>query len=376
MKLPRLLLCAALVTLAATPPASTTHRETPEVAPVAAQQRRYLGSFAYTIAPTAPAYGQMWTANDWIAKDPRSGKEYPWQSIILVTGNDTVFAALHAEVLRRTGVALPVLWYWGGWRTDVASSSPTSWDAFAARYVALRGTYPQLPPTPWGVYMGDEPDLARHPERQAMLRAGLDIVKTALPNATTYLNMLYASIGCPGDNPGGPFLCNSSTWKGNPDKLALALGKMKLDWLSTDEYYDVSIEHYQQVYQQRLYPHLRPEQRIILLPFAAYCEIGCTPNRTMAPKRADARCLGSAAAHLRWAESDPRVVGLFVYRLKNLWQHSSMAQLDACENPWQTGLGLVDRCGRDGSGGYATPTTLNFYQRNVSRALQNAVSTQ
>ena len=360
-----LLVLFAAVASATVSAAATRHGETPAAA---AQQRRYLGSFAYTVASNAPAYSQMWTADDWIAKDPISGDEYPWQSIIMVTGNDTAFAALHAEVLRRTGVALPVLWYWGGWRTD--TSNPTTWNAFAARYVALRDTYPQLPPTPWGVYMGDEPDLARHPERQAMLHAGLDTVKTALPNATTYLNMLYGSIGCPGDNPGGPFLCNSSTWKGDPKKLALALGKMQLDWLSTDEYYDVSIEHYQKVYQQRLYPYLRPEQRIVLLPFAAYCEIGCPPNRSIAPAPADARCLGSAAAHLRWAESDPRVVALFIYRLKNLWQHSSMSQLDACENPWQTGLGLVDRCGTGGRGGYATPDTLKFYQRNVSKALR------
>ena len=67
---------------------------------------------------------------------------------------------------------------------------PHSWDAFTARYTELRAQYPQLPPTPWGVYMGDEPDLARHPERQAMLHAGLEVVKTALPDATTYLNIL------------------------------------------------------------------------------------------------------------------------------------------------------------------------------------------
>ena len=125
---------------------------------------------------------------------------------------------------------------------------------------------------------------------------------------------------------------------------------MKLDWMSTDEYYDVSIAHYQEVYQQRLYPHLRPEQQIILLPFAAYCEIGCKPNVTIAPAPADARCLGSVKAHLEWAESDPRVVGLFVYRLKNLWQRTEMSDLDACENPWTTGkatsnLPLLVMCG-------------------------------
>ena len=60
----------------------------------------------------------------------------------------------------------------------------------------------------------------------------------------------------------------------------------------------------------------------------------------------------------------------FIYRLKNLWQRTDMSQLDACQNPWGTGLGLVDRCGVGGSGGYATPQTLQFYQHNASKTLQ------
>ena len=109
------------------------------------------------------------------------------------------------------------------------------------------------------------------------------------------------------------------------------------------------------------------------MPFAAYCEIGCTPNTTIAGpgSPADPRCLGSAAAHLEWAESDPRVVGLFIYRLKDLWGGPELdtALLDACQNPSGTGLGLVDRCGAGGSGPYATPDTLAFYRSNVSAAL-------
>ena len=67
--------------------------------------------------------------------------------------------------------------------------------------------------------------------------------------------------------------------------------------------------------------------------------------------------------------TDARVIGLFVYRLKNIWQTTDMSQLDACQNPWGTGLGLVDRCGVGGVGGYATPKTLTLYRQNVSRAL-------
>ena len=42
-----------------------------------------------------------------------------------------------------------------------------------------------------------------------------------------------------------------------------ALVSRQLDWMSTDEYYDVSVQHYRAVYEARLYPHLRPEQRVV-----------------------------------------------------------------------------------------------------------------
>lgn len=344
---------------------------------VEASGQRYLGSWAYTIPPTAPAYEQMWTADDWISVDPVTGKEFAWQNIIFVTGNDTAFCELSKEVLRRTGTNLPMLFYFGGWRTDLpgAPSAAASFKNFTRRYTYLRAEYPHLPETPFGVYVGDEPDLARRPERQQQLHEGLALVKATYPSAITYLNMLYGSIGCPGTNPGGPFLCNSSTWTGDPERLAKALGKMQLDWMSTDEYYDVSPVHYREVYQTRLYPHLRSEQRIILLPFAAYCEIGCQVNHTMAPAPADQRCLGSAEVHLQWAQSDSRVIGLFVYRLKNLWQRTSMAELSACTNPWQTGLGLMDRCGKGGSGAWAMPQTVEFYRTNASMQLHGGVAT-
>ena len=445
---------------------------------------RYLSSWSYTISSTAAAYkSSMWTADDFIVKDA-DGKERPWQNLILVTGNATYFAELSAEILRRTGHNLPMLWAWSGWRNELprgsrnCSETPVgecwtgcpmpkgppwpcaggqargscnacacnehntscsgegrqpyeqgvSLDNFTRQYEMLKTEFPHLPATPWGVYVGDEPDLARNPERISMLAKGLAMVKQRYPQAITYLNMLYGSIGCPGPNPGGPFLCNASTWDGDPTALAIALGKMvrptgallvvcdvcaaslfwscrrmsdrlrglqyaesvvfecsllawclqELDWMSTDEYYDVAMAHYQMVYRERLYPHLRPEQRIVLLPFAAYCEIGCEHNTTIAgpqpqqqqncsetpwgegwtgcpmpkgppwpcaggvgprppggscnacvcnerntscngqgrqPYDADPRCLGSAKAHLAWAENDSKVIGLYVHLL-------------------------------------------------------------
>ena len=191
--------------------AGTAPPPQPPITPL--PQQRYLSSFAYTISTDAPAYSSMWTVDDFITKDA-DGKERPWQNLILVTGNDTYFAQLSADVLHRTNENLPMLWLWQGWDTDLTQngSVTASLQSFGARYNELRSQFPHLPPTPWGVYCGDEPDLSRHPARQQMLAAGLQLVRRTYPQAITYLNMLYASIGCPGPNPGGPFLCNTSTW--------------------------------------------------------------------------------------------------------------------------------------------------------------------
>ena len=169
------------------------------------KQQRYLSSFAYTIDSSSPAYGQMWTADDFITVDSTSGKERVWQNLILVTGTDTHFAQLSADVLHRTGQNLPVLWSWGGWRTgtqcwvvgrvqhcsqggwpcaggnvqlqcmppplqrqSTAAAVPLANGTMSARaqFPHLPPQFPHLPPQPWGVYFGDEQDLARHPNRQ------------------------------------------------------------------------------------------------------------------------------------------------------------------------------------------------------------------
>ena len=60
---------------------------------------------------------------------------------------------------------------------------------------------------------------------------------------------------------------------------------------------------------------------------------------------------------------------MLVYRLKNIWQRGGWHGADPCNNPGpplipgghSNGLGLVERCGVNGSGAYATPKTLAFY---------------
>lgn len=319
----------------------------------------YLGSWAYTV-PSAS--GLMWTADDFVAGNP----EKPWQNIILAAGgNNTAFAELIQEVYRRTGVVLPALWPWEGWLTSDGNSTEmqASWQMFLHEYQGLRRRFQVLPPLPFGVFLGDEPQLLNL-TRQRWLSAGLQLVKQNVPSCMTYLNLLFASLACPDAEY---CCCNNRTadaGNGNATQLARALGDMQLDWLSSDEYYDVTTKHYRETYISKLYPHLRPDQRVFLVPFAAYCEIGCPQNLRIAPEPADSRCLSSARAHHEWLLSDDRVAGMFVYRLKNLWQNAGTK--DPCVNPAGTGLGLVDRCA---NGTRAMPQTFAYYANNISRTL-------
>ena len=103
----------------------------------------YLSSYAYSVA-NQPL---MWSADDFVVP-AAGGGERPWQNLILVTGNETAFAELSAEVLTRTGAALPMLWQWTGWQD---SNMEQSWRAFTSRYTSLARAYRHLPATPWGV---------------------------------------------------------------------------------------------------------------------------------------------------------------------------------------------------------------------------------
>jgi hypothetical protein len=331
---------------------------------ITAPKQLYLSSFSYTV----PNPKLMWSVDDFLVKD--KGGERPWHNLLVVTGNDTDFAQLSSLVLHRTNHSLPILWNFDQrhWKDDAAITK-SNFEAFLARYDQLRQQHPHLPRQPFGVYMGDEPHML-NVTKQRLLSSTLKMVRTRLPDAVTYMNLLFASIACP-----DPAYCccqNMSRQPGysNATELATALGAMELDLISSDEYYDVSLQHYRKIYEQNLYPFLRPAQKVLLVPFAAYCEIGCKVNSTIGGPgcaSADARLLSTAKAHHDWAAADDRVAGLIVYRLKNLWQQQP--GMDACRNPYGIGLGVVDRCGVDEQGGYATPTTLAYYQQLLAPSL-------
>ena len=334
----------------------------------AARPPPLITSFSYTVSPSGPDFDAMWSADDFCTTDGNASR--PWHSFLLATGNDTQFAALSSQILARTSQNVPVMWTWDGWLTTAgnATAMRTSWSAFAGRQRALRAAFPHLPSSPYGVFLGDEPGLLVVPARQRWLRAGLALVKGAFPEARTYLNMLFASVAC--DSSYAYKYCCCGTMDGAAG-LATALGTMQLDMISHDEYYDVSPTDFRTTYETHLYPSLRPDQSVMLVPFAAYCELKCPANTSLVPA-AEERVLGVAKEHARWYAEDPRVAGMAIYRLKNIWRANARTT-DVCENPTGNGLGLVDRCGVGGTGDYATPRALAFYQ-NLSNAAAAAAA--
>ena len=151
--------------------------------------------------------------------------------------------------------------------------------------------------------------------------------------------------------------------------MAVALGKMKIDWLSTDEYYDVSMDSYQSLYHTHLYASLRPDQKIILVPFAAYCEEKCPVGQNLSA--ADSVCSGKARDHIGWFQADEKVIGFSIYRMKAMW--GAIEGKDICLNPGGTGLGLVDKCA---NGELAMPDTYALYTKLNHPNLGSATSSE
>ena len=89
-----------------------------------------------------------------------------------------------------------------------------SWLRFKAYYACLRSSYPHLLPTPFGIFLGDEPP----PSTAPLLVNATRLVKDTFSNATTYLNWKW------GDLTGTyPEARNAS--------VARWVGRSELDWV-------------------------------------------------------------------------------------------------------------------------------------------------
>ena len=100
----------------------------------------YLGSWSYTQSASDDPQA-MWTVEDFVRNTTDTGTgaastnsdatvsantsagasgnqapaAVPWQNIILACGAYATYAKLSSDVLRRTGVAVPVMWAWDAW---------------------------------------------------------------------------------------------------------------------------------------------------------------------------------------------------------------------------------------------------------------------
>ncbi|HEX6746178.1 MAG TPA: hypothetical protein VF092_02605 [Longimicrobium sp.] len=297
--------------------------------------RLFVGSFSYGYDPAKTVTefdpSALWTADDLI--DPLTGR--PWQNTLLATGveNWEWYASIYTEIYRKTGCKLFVFW------TDASLKGPVPASALASAYQDLFTRYPDLPSQPSGIFLYDEPDPDTViPQIVAVTRE----LKQTFPATALYANFRYDTIST------------------RPDSVQL-IGQSSLDFVSSDEYYDVSIPQYRETYQTRLYPFLKQGQRVFVVPFAAYDEITVPINGVcppVDPAAADTRELYSAQAHVEWLGSDSMVAGMMIYRLKNLWLPKGIAK-PVVDNPICNGIGLIDRM-PDGS--YITPNTVAFYK--------------
>jgi hypothetical protein len=293
---------------------------------------RLLGSWSYYNAK----FPHPWTVDDFIYTD-NDGRKKIWQNFMVAGDKDgwDYYAKVWHEIYIETGIKLLVFWGNGPWQNH------TSIDLFSARYKNMTIRYPLLPQEPSGIFIYDEP----HPSQLVGTESQIGLVnlstslKERFPNSLQYANFLYAS------------LLNITYCE--------IIGDSGIDYVSSDEYWDIPIINYRKTYQNNFYPNLQPHQKVLLVPYAAYWEDtpkGKVINAGIADTFCKTNSPASADKYDAWMKNDTMINGMIVYRLKNLWWDGLGPVLN---NTGGTGLGLIDR---DTFGSYIMPKTVNYYQ--------------
>lgn len=278
-----------------------------------------------------------WTADDFIVKAD-NGKESVWQNFILTFSKfDYEYAAqVYTQVYNRTGYKLFIFWGVGA-ITDL----PTVQN-ITLTYANLTQYYPLLPPQPAGFFLYDEPS---NPTMDGSSTAfGLvnltQALKQVFPTSYIYANFLV-------------------TTTQDPNYAAL-IGNSSLDFVGMDSYGQTGAQAKAEL-QQNFYPYLKPTQKVLGVPNAAY-GAGNSLSTVLDPVIADLTSLyttkASATSYYQWMQTDSRVVGFTIYRLKNVW--SSSYNGTTLNGNVQDGIGLVDRVTPGGP--YIMPNTVRFYQ--------------
>ena len=246
------------------------------------------------------------------------------------------YGRVWSKIYEKTGIPILIFWRAPSFATDKDIRT------FAKKYKKLRKHYPLLPKYPHGICLYDEPkpDQIFGCSEQMGIVELTQKLKLKYPKTFLYCNFLYTSI--------------------KDIDVCKVIGNSDLDYISSDEYFDVPLENYIETYKTNLYPNLKEHQKIFLLPYAAYDE-GSKPNVHISAHIADSYCFStsrsSARSYAEWMHQDSRIHGMMVYRLKNLWWCGNG---DILKNPQGTGLGLVDR---KPNGEYVLKDTVKFYQK-------------
>lgn len=278
-----------------------------------------------------------WTADDFIVTG-YNGKQSVWQNFILTfSKNDYDYAAqVYTQVYNRTGYKL-FIFFGVGAITDL----PTVQN-ITQTYANLTQYYPALPAQPAGFFLYDEPS-----------NSVMDGTSTTfgLVNLTQALKQVF-----PTSYIYANFLVNTVI---DPHYAAL-IGNSSLDYVSMDSYGETGLAAKAQL-QQYFYPFLKPTQKVLGVPNAAY-GAGFALSTVLDPVKADLTSLyttqASATSYYQWMQSDSRFFGFTIYRLKNVW--SSSYNGTTLNGNVQDGIGLVDRVTPGGA--YVMPNTVRFYQ--------------
>ena len=111
---------------------------------------------------------------------------------------------------------------------------------------------------------------------------------------------------------------------------------------------------FREMYERIVYPHLRPSQQIVLVPFAHYCEFYC-PIGALPLDHADAYTRSVAESYTAWADADAARASTATLARASERVAAAVARLFARSRDVATRALSSDAAALDGAGSDAAP---------------------
>ena len=166
---------------------------------------------------------------------------------------------------------------------------------------------PKLPATGvLGFFLGDELGVANGTETDPIaerIRWAADRIRADFPTAIVYVNALCATVT--GNSPCSAAQKTAGYWSS-------WIGKSNISWISQDFYTggdDATPD--QADYERYLFPFLRPDQKVVLVPQVWVPRAQCGNSSQVAAHK----MAGNNLHHLAWAMEDPRVAAVIPFAL-------------------------------------------------------------